>query len=153
MKKRICLYIGCDVLIFCILYLYYFLSLEIKQYRLETLELSPLVFVMPFLIILIGAIFALLVWISSQYEFTTKQTVLEFILVGIPAFYFATFQEILYGMYFFINVSLPVYKPNLWLMTTQIPSAIGGVVFGYELFMLIRRQIKYNRKSIENVNL
>lgn len=153
MKKRICLYIGFDVLILGVLYLHYMLSLELKQYRLETLELSPLVFVMPILIIIIGAMIALLVWISNQYEFTTKQTVLEFILVGIPAFYFATFQEILYGMYFFINVSLPIYKPNLWLMTTQIPSVIGCVVFGYELFMLIRKLIKYNRKLTKNENL
>ncbi|MBN7772187.1 hypothetical protein [Clostridium aminobutyricum] len=147
MKKKICFYIGWDVLIILLLYAYYSVDLWIRQYRMRTFDIPSVIIVKPIFLMIIGAFLALLVWISSRYQFTRKLAVLEFILIGVPAFYLATIIEMSYLIYFLIGVNIPLYIPSFWLVAAPALSMIESIIFGYELFMFINRMVKLRYKS------
>ena len=146
MSKRIFVYIGLDVLVALLIYAYMAIEFWIHAYKKVNLSVSPVILVRPILLIIIGISFALLVLISNAFQVNRKQAILEFIIIGIPAFYLATIVEMSYVVYFILRLNIPLYAPaNSWLFTTSVPTAIGSIFFGYELFMLIIRIVRCKR--------
>lgn len=140
MKKRILYYIGWDVSIGIFIYLYYLFGLWLQAYKIKNLSFTSLIIVKPFLLIPIGVLFALLMFMSNKYQVSRKQAVLEFILIGIPSLYLTTILEMSYFVYLVLGLNIPFYSPaNRWLYTNSVSTVVGGIIFGYELVVLIKR--------------
>ncbi len=140
MRKRFIFCIGWDIFIVLMLYFYNTLAVWLKTYKIENFSTYPFVVAKPLLLILIGVAFGVLVFSGKDEKLTGKQAILEFVMIGIPAFYFTTILEMSYFIYFVLKWNITIYSPtNSWLYFNSVPSAVGGVIFGYELLALIIR--------------
>jgi len=151
MKRQAIIYFAWDVVFICFLYFYSSVGRWLKLYIGRTMSAASFsLFILPALPMLIGCLIAWMVYISCNYKTTRKSALLEFIMIGIPTFYVATLPV----EYYIVSPALKgMYLPiPVWMMEDSI-YAIGGIVFGYEIFIFIIRIIRiHHTKNLTNLD-
>ena len=142
MKKKIAFYIGWDVVFAICLYAFSNINIWMKNYTERTFDVYPAIWVSTGFMILAGVIISGLVFVSSKFQFTRKLAIVEFIMIGIPAFYLATIVAMPYLVLFITgHESIQYYTPR-WLVYGSTPMTVGSIIFGYELFFFIIRMVE-----------
>ena len=148
MKKRIVFYIGWDVVCMIYIYVYSLIGIRMRAYTSKTWDFTSSLWLQPVLLIILGGIIGWLVFVSSRYQFTVKLALLEFAIIGIPAFYLATILAMPYLVCSIMGYEEIQYYTPWILIHSPTPMIIGSIVFGYELFSFIIRVVKC--KQIKN---
>ena len=131
MKKQILICFLWDVLFWVYIYGVAKISLMLKYYSGRTMNTYPTLWAHIFLLLLCGGLILLLVYVSNKYQGTVKSAALEFLIIGIPAFYMATaflFPTLLF-IVGFENLRYPVLR---WMIQATVMD-ISSILFGYEL--------------------
>ena len=148
MKRTISFYIAWDILFLLSLYIFYRGSIWIKDLAMRSFCLFDCV--LPVLIILsmiIGAVFSVLIIVSSRFEMTKKIAVAEFLLVGLPAFYISSFLYISFLLMRLLHMkTMPILTP-IWLVHDNTPIIIGSMLFAYELIVFITRLVRIKKSK------
>jgi hypothetical protein len=144
MKKQIAFYVVWDLFIFMFFYAFSGAIYAAKLHMGRTMESFPVISISLCGLILCGAMIALYVFISGRFPLTVRSSILEFVLVGVPALYLGTgyFIPFLLTGIGFENVRL--YLP-MFLYRDGIPMYVGCILFGYELFTLVMRLIRIRK--------
>lgn len=148
MKKQIVFYVVWDVLFTLFLYAYCIINRLAEKAYYRGGPLFPIV-VLP---LIVGIFFACLVLISNRYDFTRKLAVIEFVLVGGLALYFASLI-VLPGLVITLTGHSGLSLFSVWWMNATIPVTIGSILLGYEVVMFIVRMNrckKVNQTSASN---
>jgi len=148
MKKQIIFFILWDAVFFTFLYLTCRIESSVLggYYKMNHPHLA---FYIPVILrIAAGAFLCWLALAAMKYESSIKSAVLEFVIIGGPAFYLATYVI----SYFFIPAALPEYlrfiRPH-WIMMDRnmITITLGSILFGYELLIFIVRMVSLRKRS------
>lgn len=150
MKKQIAFYIGWDVVFTIFLYVYSSINIWMRNYTERTADVYPALWVQISLLVLAGGVISGLVLVSSEFQHTRKLAILEFIIIGIPAFYLATIIAMPYLVLSIMGYESMQYYTPLWLSRSSIPMIVGSIILGYELFVFIIRMFKC--KKIKNTS-
>ncbi len=159
-KKPLVFYIGWDVIFIVSLKIYdlrdiYLISYIKENYAGKTiydLSILPILHVILIelgVLIIIGALIALLVYIGFQFKSTWKSALLELAAIGIPSFCLATLTLVRHLVPYANWYSYWQYCPK-WLYyssSTQTYVTIGGILLGYELLLFIFRIVKCAKKA------
>ena len=148
MKKKISFYIIWNISFLLSLYIYYLGSIWIEDLVMRSLCLFDCTLIVTILLsMLIGAIFSILIIISSRYEMTKKIAVAEFLIVGLPAFYISSFVYISFLVMRILHMQTVYIHTPIWLVHDNTPMVIGSLLFGYEVTVFIVRIIRLKKSK------
>lgn len=148
MKKQIALYIGWDAAFILLIYVYSIINHQLKDYVEKTLNVYPSVWVPFGFFILMGGLITCLLQLEKHNQHSRKSAVLELLIIGIPAFYLAT-MYIISMIFSEAGISIHAYVPY-WLWYSSTPMVMGGILFGYELFLFAVRMVRLKRSLRTN---
>lgn len=152
MKKQILFYIGWDTIFLFMMFLNVFYEKRHKEcYVRFNSDIILYVWISFAFLVIIGIWISLLMFIGNKFDLNKKSAILEFILVGIPALHLATCMALLFSLMKIINwASFPIPPFYFKMIAAKLPIQLGGILFGYELFILIVRMIGIRNAKTEN---
>lgn len=149
MKKQIAFYIGWDIVFFLLMYFNFWLNAT----ALEALTKSPTLcyqWLFVVLFIIIGMWMSFLMLIGRKFTLTKKLAIAEFIIVGLLAFYLATYAILPLSIVRMVNWETFSYPYIFFeILNSNLPIIAGGILLGYEIFTLIIRLVNFKRTKTE----
>lgn len=149
MKKQIIFCMGWNFAFLAYLFIYTITTVWAIS-KLKATNNYPLyLFTETLLLILAGLLVGWLVYVGNQYVLHMKAAALEFVIIAIPALSL----QIVMTMHFHVFLIERFANSNLYIKTffshSSIIQCIAGIIFGYELFMLVLkiRKHKFQQKG------
>lgn len=149
MKKQLIFYIGWDAIFVLILYINTLIDSTAREayHRFE----PNTVFLLwgdVGLLMIMGAWISLLMFRGRKFELTKKSAFCEFILVGVPAFYLATYVVLPLSLARIVKLQ-SIHYPYFFFefLNNNLPITAGAILLGYEIFIFITRMINIKRNK------
>ncbi|MEA4986551.1 MAG: hypothetical protein VB095_00605 [Anaerovorax sp.] len=150
MKKQTLFYIGWDTIFLFMIFLSVFYEKYCKKSFLRYQYPIILQFwIISVFFVIVGIWISVLMFKGNKFNVNKKTAVLEGILVGIPAFCLATCMVLPFSLMEISWNSFPFPPFYSYLISTKVPMQLGGILFGYEIFIFIARMIDIRRTKKE----
>lgn len=135
MKKKIITFLFWDILIYILIYIYNNISNQLRNlaasefnnnYNLLLLFLSTILF------IILGLTYNLVTLQKTTKIYTdNKYNISEFIIIGLNALFIST-------LFIWSWFGIDSFLPNWLIANYIITNGLGGIIFGLELYKLIK---------------
>lgn len=151
MKKQTLFYIGWDTIFVFMIFLSVFYEKRYKEFFLRYHQDIILHMWISFVfIVIVGIWISVLMFIGNKFDLNKKTAILEGILVGIPAFCLATCMVLPFSLMKVMDWHS--FPPPLFyydLISAKVPVLLGGILFGYEIFIFVIRMMQIQKTKKE----
>lgn len=152
MKKQITFYIGWDIVFIGQMYINSKLSILIRNIARSSFETYRLLWFEIGWMMVVGALIGILAWIGNKYQVNKKTAIIELVMIGIPAAYMAAVLALAVSFAMLLGQDISFHIP-FWMNSSTTPMMAGSILFGYEVFVFIKRVAKKPNGDMDRIQI